>query len=40
VVLFSSVAKIGMPFHASIASSKAAIEGLTKSLAAEFAAQK
>ena len=41
LVLFSSVAaKIGMPFHASIASSKAAIEGLTKSLAAEFAAQK
>ena len=41
VVLFSSVAaKMGMPFHASIASSKAAIEGLTKSLAAEFAAQK
>jgi NAD(P)-dependent dehydrogenase (short-subunit alcohol dehydrogenase family) len=41
VVLFSSVAaKMGMPFHASIASSKAAIEGLTRSLAAEFAAQK
>ena len=26
-----------MPFHASIASSKAAVEGLTRSLAAEFA---
>ena len=41
IVLFSSVAaKTGMPFHASIATSKAAIEGLTKSLAAELAAQK
>lgn len=41
IVLFSSVAaKTGMPFHASIATSKAALEGLTKSLAAEFAAQK
>ncbi len=31
VVLFSSVAaKIGMPFHASIATSKNAVEGLTK----------
>lgn len=38
VVLFSTVAaKIGMPFHASIASAKSAIEGLTKSLAAEYA---
>lgn len=38
VVLFSTVAaKIGMPYHASIASSKAALEGLTISLAAEFA---
>jgi len=38
IVLFSTVAvKIGMPFHASVASSKAAVEGLTKSLAAEFA---
>jgi NAD(P)-dependent dehydrogenase (short-subunit alcohol dehydrogenase family) len=27
----------GMPFHASIAGAKGAIEGLTKSLAAEFA---
>lgn len=39
VVLFSSVAaKTGMPFHASIAASKAAVEGLAKSLAAELAA--
>lgn len=38
VVLFSTVASsLGMPFHASIASAKAAIEGLTKSLAAEYA---
>ncbi|WP_062059947.1 SDR family NAD(P)-dependent oxidoreductase [Cellvibrio sp. OA-2007] len=38
VVLFSSVAaSLGMPFHASIASSKAAIEGLVKSVAAEWA---
>ena len=38
VVLFSSVAaSVGMPFHASIASSKAAVEGLVKSLAAEWA---
>ncbi len=38
VVLFSTVAsKVGMPFHASIAASKAAVEGLTKSLAAEYA---
>lgn len=38
VVLFSTVAaKTGMPFHASIASAKAAVEGLTRSLAAEFA---
>ena len=38
VVLFSTVAvKQGMPFHASIASAKGALEGLTKSLAAEFA---
>lgn len=40
VVLFSSVAaQTGMPYHASIAASKAAIEGLTKSLAAEWAPQ-
>ena len=38
VVLFSSVAtQMGMPFHASIATSKAALEGLTESLAAEYA---
>ncbi|AYZ35114.1 SDR family oxidoreductase [Chryseobacterium indologenes] len=41
VVLFSSVAaKLGMPFHASISASKSAVEGLTKSLAAELSAQK
>lgn len=39
VVLFSTVAaNTGMPFHTSIASAKAAIEGLTRSLAAELAA--
>lgn len=38
VVLFSTVAaKVGMSFHASIAVSKAGIEGLTRSLAAELA---
>jgi NAD(P)-dependent dehydrogenase (short-subunit alcohol dehydrogenase family) len=38
VVLFSSVAaQSGMPFHASISAAKSAIEGLTYSLAAEFA---
>ena len=38
IVLFSTVAATtGMPFHASIASAKAAIEGLTRSLAAELA---
>jgi NAD(P)-dependent dehydrogenase (short-subunit alcohol dehydrogenase family) len=38
IVLFSTVAvQTGMPFHASIAVSKGAIEGLTRSLAAEFA---
>lgn len=38
IVLFSSVAaQRGMPFHASIAASKGAVEGLVKSLAAEFA---
>lgn len=38
IVLFSTVAaNQGMPFHASIATAKAALEGLTKSLAAEFA---
>ena len=38
VVLFSTVAVAqGMPFHASIASAKGAIEGLVRSLAAELA---
>jgi len=38
VVFFSTVAvQTGMPFHSSIAASKGAIEGLTRSLAAEFA---
>jgi NAD(P)-dependent dehydrogenase (short-subunit alcohol dehydrogenase family) len=38
VVLFSTVAvQTGMPYHASIASAKGAIEGLTRSLAAEYA---
>ena len=38
IVLFSTVAvKQGMTFHSSIASAKGAVEGLTKSLAAEFA---
>ena len=38
VVLFSTVAvQTGMPYHASVAASKGAIEGLTKSLAAELA---
>jgi len=38
IVLFSTVAvHTGMPFHASIASAKGAIEGLTRSLAAELA---
>lgn len=39
IVLYSTVAtKVGMPFHASIAASKGAIEGLGRSLAAELAA--
>jgi len=38
IVLFSTVAvQTGMPYHASIAAAKGAIEGLTRSLAAEFA---
>lgn len=38
VVLFSTVAAgRGMAFHASVAASKAAVEGLTRSLAAEWA---
>ena len=41
IVLFSTVAaKLGMPFHASVATSKAAVEGLAKSLAAELASVK
>lgn len=41
IVLFSTVAvAVGMGFHASIASAKGAVEGLAKSLAAEFAANK
>lgn len=38
IVLFSTVAaKTGMNFHASVAASKSAVEGLALSLAAEFA---
>ena len=38
LVFFSTVAvQTGMPFHASVAAAKGAIEGLTKSLAAEYA---
>ena len=38
ILFFSTVASnVGMPFHSSIATSKSALEGLTKSLAAEFA---
>ena len=38
IILFSTVAVTqGMPFHASISSAKGAIEGLTRSLAGEFA---
>lgn len=38
IVLFSTVAvHTGMPYHSSIASAKGAVEGLTRSLAAEFA---
>ena len=38
VVLFSTVAvQTGMPFHASVAVSKGALEGLARSLAAEWA---
>lgn len=38
IVLFSTVAvQQGMPFHASVAMAKGAVEGLTRTLAAEFA---
>jgi 3-oxoacyl-[acyl-carrier protein] reductase len=38
VLLFSTVAaKLGMPYHASVAAAKSAVEGLTKSLGAELA---
>lgn len=38
IVMFSTVAvKLGMPFHASVATSKAGVEGLVKSLGAELA---
>ncbi len=38
IVLFSTVAvQQGMPFHTSVATAKGALEGLTRSLAAELA---
>ncbi|MBP2282839.1 NAD(P)-dependent dehydrogenase (short-subunit alcohol dehydrogenase family) [Flavobacterium sp. CG_23.5] len=38
IILFSTVAaKLGMPFHASITTAKAGVEGLVKSLGAELA---
>jgi len=38
ILLFSTVAsKLGMPFHASVATAKSAVEGLVKSLGAELA---
>lgn len=38
IVLFSTVAvQLGLPFHAQVAASKGALEGLTKALAAEYA---
>lgn len=41
VVFYSTVASsIGMSFHTSVAASKSALEGLSKSLAAEYAANK
>ena len=41
IVLFSTVAaNTGMGFHASVSSSKSALQGLAVSLAAEFAASK
>ena len=41
VVFISSVAaNLGLPYHASISAAKSAIEGMSKALAAEYAAQK
>ena len=38
IIFYSTVAvKTGMPFHSSVSSSNSALEGLTRSLAAEFA---
>lgn len=38
ILLFSTVAaKLGMPFHSSVAASKSAVEGLVKSVGAELA---
>tara|TARA_B100001027_G_C16251159_1_gene324507 strand:- start:573 stop:1256 length:684 start_codon:yes stop_codon:yes gene_type:complete len=38
ILLFSTVAtSLGMPFHASVSTAKSAIEGLTKSIAADLA---
>ena len=38
IILFSSVAvQMGLPFHSQVSTSKGAIEGLTKALAAEYA---
>ncbi len=38
ILMFSTVAvNIGMPYHSQVSTSKGAIEGLTKALAAEFA---
>jgi len=38
IILFSTVAaKLGMPFHASVAAAKSGVEGLVKSLGAELA---
>jgi NAD(P)-dependent dehydrogenase (short-subunit alcohol dehydrogenase family) len=40
VVLVSTVAaETGMPYHASVAASKSAVEGLTRALAAEYASK-
>jgi NAD(P)-dependent dehydrogenase (short-subunit alcohol dehydrogenase family) len=38
IILFSTIAvQIGIPFHSQVSTSKGAIEGLTKALAAEYA---